>query len=766
MNKNNISFVVKNSLCLGCGVCQDICPRNCIQIHHGIDVNTPSVDNSKCVECGLCLKVCCGKGIELGKKSSILFAGSPYDNKLGYYHRCYTGYSANQEWRYHATSGGCLSTFLIYLLSHKIINGAVVVGYNIYNPMQPYPIIARTAKEIYACRGSKYCVVSVEGICKQVIENDGKYVVVGLPCHIQAYRNFAEINKKFRESVIGYFAIYCSSNKTTRSQKYILEKYGINKDNVKYFSYRDEGCLGKMNFRNEDLIPLKRVSYEDYWIGMRGFFNVPRCSLCIDHYGELADMSFGDMHVGYYAKDHVGVNSIISRSEYWSSKLGEAAKNGWLKLKQVSAADINSSQGYGMRQKKGAGVAAAFRLRKMMGMRCPEYDVPLLAEASMKDVAKDAVKGVMRWMGRHEFCWPIIKRLHRTGPHHVADGEIEFMTDSMGLNYISVPAINNLQPLMQNFRKITASEQGKKVVYEKFCAYLRWVEAYCKGSLDDRVISDTQLVPHLFDPESEWDDTKIRYAMYAILQYVKVLENELLLEDADEYQELILTCVHDFEKIIIMNEVFVKKSMKNLRPLHWANQMIDSWDIMHACKQQVFVEWNVKNHGLDYRYIRPNSVATVRFLIERVGKDLLGFEKIIDGNGLFQKQFTQVAWNYLLQAPEAIRKSVHINVELSVIAELNKWANGFVHNGWIQPIYLQFYALDVMMKLMKPATGMIKTINGNVSAKLNLPNIQIENYAALKADFENYVQSTAGTSGKVYTVKWKDSSNLKAYILS
>lgn len=590
--------------------------------------------------------------------------------------------------------------------------------------------------------------------------------MVGLPCHIQAYRNFAAINKRFRESVIGYFAIYCSSNKTARSQKYLLDKYQVDGEKVKYFSYRDEGCLGEMNFRNEYLTPLRRVPYGEYWMGMRGFFNVPRCSLCIDHYGELADVCFGDMHVGDYAKDHVGVNSIISRSDYWSSLLSDAAKNRWLSLRKVTAADINASQIYAMRQKKGAGVAAAFRLRRMMGKPCPVYDVPFQAEASLKAVAKDVVKGVMRCMGRHEMCWPVIKKLHRTGYQQMPNGEIAFRTSGMGENYIFVPAIDNLQPMMADFRKRTASDEGKRQVNELFHAYLNWVEAYCEQSLHGRTFQDTQLVPHLFDVESEWDDAKIKYALFAILNYVKVLKEEINVDDADEYQELILTCVHDFEKVIIMNEIFVKKSMKNLRPLHWAYPIIDSWNMMQACKQQVFVEWSVKNHGLDYRYIRPNSVATIRFLIEKVGRDMLGFKEIVDENGIFQKQFTQVTWNYLQQAPPAIRNSVHINVDMNIVFELNKWANVFVHSGIIQPIYLQFYAQKIMMELMKPATGVIKTILGDVSADITRPDIMIDNYMALKADFESYVQSTAGTSSKVYTVKWMDESQVRSYILS
>ena len=192
--KKNVAWIVRNGLCLGCGVCQDACKKGCIRIAHGKDLNTPKVDEENCVECGLCMKVCSGKGFKIGKVSSELFKGDSFDDKIGYYHRCYTGHSMRQEWRYHAASGGCLTTFLIYLLRHKLIDGAAVVDYHYDHPMQPRPVIARTPKEIYACRGSKYCVVSVEGICKEIVEKGGKYVVVGLPCHIQSYRNFAAIN--------------------------------------------------------------------------------------------------------------------------------------------------------------------------------------------------------------------------------------------------------------------------------------------------------------------------------------------------------------------------------------------------------------------------------------------------------------------------------------------------------------------------------------------------------------------------------------------
>ena len=107
-----------------------------------------------------------------------------------------------------------------------------------------------------------------------------------------------------------------------------------------------------MIFKDKTGEALQSVPYPEYWLGMKGFFNVPRCSLCIDHFGELADVCFGDIHVGAYINDHVGVNSIVSRSNDWTKILQEAMTEGYLHLDEISCDIIKSSQVYAMKQKK------------------------------------------------------------------------------------------------------------------------------------------------------------------------------------------------------------------------------------------------------------------------------------------------------------------------------------------------------------------------------------------------------------------------------
>lgn len=418
--KDNVSKTVSDHLCVGCGVCQDVCPVNCISIEHG-NTNYPIVDNNACVECGKCLKLCPGKGVNLKKRAYELFTEGEFKENeyLGRYLNCYSGYSTDNNVRYHCASGGCLSQFLIYLLDKEIIDGAVVTAFKENAPMTPYTYVARTKEEVLNGKSSKYCVVSYDGITKDIKRNPGKYVLVGLPCHIQAFRKLADVDKCVRESIIGYFPIFCSSNKNMDSQKYILWRYKIDIKSLMEFAYRDEGCLGKMFFRDKNRTPLcEPIDFLDFYRGMRAFFNVPRCNVCSDFFGELGDVCFGDLNKDDKDDDPIGVNSIIVRSDYWLDLLKMCCIDGYLKLYEIDEQKMIDAQTYCSSYKKGEGFYATMNLRKIFGYKNPLYDNLHDIHPGFKAYLKAVEKVVMYYVGKHRWMWPIIKMLDKNKKNH------------------------------------------------------------------------------------------------------------------------------------------------------------------------------------------------------------------------------------------------------------------------------------------------------------------------------------------------------------
>lgn len=426
--RNNISVTIKNDLCTGCGICEDVCPTHSIRIECRNGENRPVLNSESCLgdKCGRCLKVCPGIGCNLAEMANKFFLNedSKTDKYIGLFQNLHTGYSLDKEIRYHSASGGMVSQFLIYLLDKKIIDGAVVTGFSDDNHITPVSYIARTKEEVLKARSSKYCPVALNKVGNEIKNTEGKYVIVGLPCHIQGFRKRALMDRKFREKVVGYFSIYCSSNRTFYAQEFLLKKYGIDKEKVKYFAFRDNGCLGSMVIdvadkgaefptfatnkssecrKSKSLIS---ISYIRYYGALRSFFKPRRCLTCIDHYGELADVCFGDIHIKPYSDDEVGINSWIVRNPYFEDLFKQAEADGYIKMSDVGTKMLNESQ-KAMLYPKQRRARAIMNMDRLIGKKTAVYDKPL-EQPYLKDYVSELICHCQRFAGHHKCLWPII----------------------------------------------------------------------------------------------------------------------------------------------------------------------------------------------------------------------------------------------------------------------------------------------------------------------------------------------------------------------
>jgi coenzyme F420 hydrogenase subunit beta len=363
-NSKNIENVIEEGLCFGCGTCLLVCPTDSIkmEIDHSQGIYFPHLDKENCTQCGKCIQVCPGQTVDFKLMNQEIFGKIPQDVLFGNYSNCYIGHANDNAIRFNATSGGLITTLLVFALEQKMINGALVTRMNPDKPLQPQPFIARTREEIINASKSKYCPVPVNIALKEILNSkEGeKFAVVGLPCHIEGMRKAEAINKKLKDKILLHFGLFCAHTDGFRQTEFVLNKYGIKKDQVKSFQYRGHGWPGSVVIRlasgKECLIPFRKyINWHMLWL-----YSPHGCQWCIDGCSEFADASFGDAWLPEYRQDNLGKSVVIARNDIANGLINKAIETGKIQLTNINIKKIAESQISLLYSKK---IAAIARIR-------------------------------------------------------------------------------------------------------------------------------------------------------------------------------------------------------------------------------------------------------------------------------------------------------------------------------------------------------------------------------------------------------------------
>lgn len=371
--KNNIEQVVRSSLCTGCGICASMCPRNAIHLNFDkiIGKYVPWVFFEDCNYCGICYKICPGHSVDFIDLNSKFIAQGQNNTLLGNYICCYTGYINNYNIRYRSSSGGLLTAFLIYALEQKIVDGAIVTRMKKDNPLEPETFIARTKEELLSAMGSKYCPVPVGVAIREILETEGRYAVVGLPCHMHGIRKAEVFNKQLRERIALHVGIICGTTKTFLGTEFQLKRLNIKEDSVQRIEYRGNGWPGNMTIYLKDDHEKIQLQYPFYYDCVLSSFTPRRCMLCIDQSNELSDVCFGDAWIEEIKqKDNIGTSIVISRNDRCDKILNEMANCGCIDLQACDPSQVIRSQGYFERKTHFQGRK---RLISLIGISSPKY---------------------------------------------------------------------------------------------------------------------------------------------------------------------------------------------------------------------------------------------------------------------------------------------------------------------------------------------------------------------------------------------------------
>lgn len=388
----DIRGVVRDGLCTGCGTCAGVCPANAVTMRILNGLFLPEIKEDECVGCHLCLECCSGCSLDFEKLNSEVFGKQPDDFTIGNFLECYLGHSADYEIRRNSSSGGIVSHLLIFALEKGLIDGALVVRMNEKKPLEPLPFIARTGKEIVSASKSKYCPVALNVALKEILAEDGKYAVVGLPCHIHGIRKAESNIKGLKEKIVLHIGLFCSHTVNFFGTDLLLRKFGVKQEQLDRIDYRGFGWPGFMFIRLKDgsslLIPYVG-GWNAYWPIFSSFFFTPmRCLMCPDEANELADISVGDAWLPELKEERNGESVIVARTREGEKILNIAASSGAIFLKPVECEKVKHSQAEPLRFKKDdLGVRLA--LIKSSRMKIPDINGEKVSSFSISSFARN-----------------------------------------------------------------------------------------------------------------------------------------------------------------------------------------------------------------------------------------------------------------------------------------------------------------------------------------------------------------------------------------
>ncbi len=342
-------------VCTRCGCCVSVCPQQCIRLEEY------PAKGEECTACGLCEDVCPGNGVDLKEMAEGLFQKAQCNEDVGRFIQAYIGYSNDGRVREKATSGGVVTSLLIYLLEQGVVDGALVVLFDEKEPWKTKYVVATSKEEIIKSAQTKYQVTSLTGF-----EDVESVAVVGLPCVVEGLR---KAQKHLGEKVKVLIGLFCWVNMEREATEFLLQKMGVTVEDVTSVEYRSGDYLGgfKVQLKNGEVKFLGKECYNVLPL----LFAPQRCVYCGDFTNELADISVGDAK---FVESKKGHTFIITRSQGGEDVVRDCVKRGYIQIETCDVEDIVRSESSALQFKKGA---YKRRGRQPISYGKEEYKIPV-----------------------------------------------------------------------------------------------------------------------------------------------------------------------------------------------------------------------------------------------------------------------------------------------------------------------------------------------------------------------------------------------------
>jgi len=419
-----LTRVIEGGYCVGCGACAALDPRIAIRFDEmqRLQAKLPQGDGIRPEAAAACPFA--DGAMDEDRLAGALFTapGMIEDARIGRHLATFVGWAEEGEMRARASSGGIGTWLQAELLDKGLVDAVIdVTAADTTTGQRPLFrfTVAKSRTEIIANAKTRYYPVEMSGVIRHILEEPGRYAVIGVPCFAKALRLAAHQEPLLAERLRFVLGIVCGHMKSAAFADALAWQMGLPPDRMTGIDFRTklpDRPASRYGVTVEDRkngVPRNTTRPMEGLVGANwghGLFKLKACEFCDDVLAETADAVVGDAWLPAYDADPRGANVVVVRHPRLLALLQAGATEERLHLDSLGADAVAESQAGGLRHRRD-GLAyrlwltdrtGAWRPRKRVSAKCDHLDPHMqrvhrqrfaLGQASHALFAKARAKG-------------------------------------------------------------------------------------------------------------------------------------------------------------------------------------------------------------------------------------------------------------------------------------------------------------------------------------------------------------------------------------